>query len=241
MKSPLGLAAYKSIGIHRGDAPYDVVASEYYDERLHPTCADFRTASRFYLQRLFKLESPRGRIADVGCGRSLLTEFVLSDLVLVDESTRMLLQNGSDFQNRLANVEMESFGVEEFDWIFAILADPYNTLKAWKHIRESMKPGGRCVFVVPSITWATNFRKKHSEERNGLARFVLSDGRSVYLRSLILSASDQRDLITSVGLKLVGLQHVLAGDLPTIRSAKISEYLSAADAVLDVYRAEKTT
>jgi SAM-dependent methyltransferase len=240
VKSAIGRAVYKSTEIREREASYNVVASEYYDADLHPTCADFRAASYLYLEKLFGLESPHGRIADVGCGRSLVAEFVSADnLVLVDESQLMLQDNVAAIESRIANIEIESFGYEEFGWVFAILGDPYNTAAAWKHISEALRPGGNCIFIVPSIVWATKFREGQKDERNGLARFVTSGGRSVYLRSLIFSAAEQQAIISEAGLSFVGLCQVLTGELKAIKSAKISEHLSARDPLLDIYRAHK--
>ena len=125
MKSASGLA-YKSSGL-ANRRTYDSVAGEYYDERLHPTCADFRSASRIYLARLFDELKPTGRIADIGCGRSLVAEFQQQNLVLIDESSEMLRQNVPFLESRCINVEREPIGASEFDWIFAVLGDPYNT------------------------------------------------------------------------------------------------------------------
>src|SRR4051794_22777325 len=138
---------------------------EYYDETLHPTCADFRLASTLYLRRLFASETVEGRIADIGCGKSILLEMPLPtssnrDLVLVDESNDMLLQNDrrrGNFEIRKLDLRTSVFGTVEFDWVFAIMADPYNTLSAWSNIGRALKPLGQCIFVVPSFTWSNKF------------------------------------------------------------------------------------
>src|SRR6266851_1243674 len=112
MKSLLGRDAFKSSGILEIGS-YEDVASEYYDVRLHPTCADFRIASRSFLLKLFREQNPRGRIADVGCGHSLLSEFVTNDLVLVDASPKMLAQNSGVAEKRLVDLEKHKFAQSE--------------------------------------------------------------------------------------------------------------------------------
>lgn len=223
----------------RSVSSYDEVALEYYDATLHPTCADFRVASRIFLQRFFATENPRGRIADIGCGLSLLREFTKDDLVLVDQSAKMLLQNKGSIESRLLNIEISGFGVSEFDWVFAILADPFNSVAAWKNICLSLRNKGVCVFVVPSYCWASKFRKNTSDERDGLAHFVKGDGSSVFLPSLINSEADQTALITSVGLRVANFSQMFVRDLPKVGSYKISQFLSENDALLDIYRVEK--
>jgi SAM-dependent methyltransferase len=218
---------------------YEAVATEYYDEQLHPTCADFRSASFIYLKRLFDRCKPEGRIADVGCGRSLVAEFCHKNLVLIDESAMMLGQNQFAFEQRLLNVEQEPIGAFEFDWIFAVLGDPYNSPSAWKNIARALKPGGRCVFIVPSIAWASKFRSAVVDEKPGLARFVTSNGKVVFLRSLIFEPSQQIKMISDVELSVTSTEHVILGELPFVRSPKIHKMLAANQNLLDVYIARR--
>ncbi len=214
---------------------YEAVAPEYYDEQLHPTCADFRSASRIYLERLFDRCKPEGRIADVGCGRSLVAEFCRRDLVLIDESAMMLRQNQLAFEQRRLNIEQEPIGDFEFDWIFAVLGDPYNSRPTWKNIAGALKSGGRCVFIVPSIEWASKFRSAVVGEKPDLARFVTSKGNVVFLRSMIFELSQQIKMISDVGLAVTSTDHVRVGELPIVRSPKIHNMLKANQSLLDVY------
>jgi len=223
---------------------YSVVAAEYYDAELHPTCADFRLASKVFLERLFGKEKIVGRVADIGCGRSLLREMISPtsrfELVLVDDSDEMLAHNGPNtFEVRKTDVEAMPFGDCEFEWVFAILGDPYNISQAWKNINRALRYGGRCVFIIPSFVWAREFRKKGSHERPGFARFVMAGGAELFLPSLIYSPSQQRTLIENAGLRANAMDHVLVDDVPCVRSRKISEFLSGGDPIIDIYRAEK--
>lgn len=237
MKSVNGLA-YKSL--EASDlSTYGSVAGEYYDEDLHPTCADFRLASNIYLKRFFDELEPGGRIADIGCGRSLVASFRKQNLVLIDESREMLLQNPSMFEARLADIERDAIGTCEFDLIVAVLGDPYNTPAAWDNICRALKTGGECVFIVPSSQWAQNFRRRSMEEKVNLARFVNSKGETVFLRSLIVDPKSQVRMIEDAGLSPVSIEHVSVGELPRVRSPKILEFLSADQYLLDIYRARK--
>jgi hypothetical protein len=237
VKSVSGLA-YKSSEIPDLDG-YDLVAREYYDERLHPTCADFRAASQIYLGRLFETLRPSGRLADIGCGKSLIAKFKTDGLVLIDRSRKMLEQNSPALERRCIDVETESFGVSEFDWIFAVLGDPYNSPGTWKNVERALTLEGQCIFIVPSIDWATAFRTACEEERPNLARFLTSKGEAVYLRSLIVEPKEQRRMIEQANLSLVATEHVHVGELPYLRSPKISEFLLAHQSLLDIYRVKK--
>jgi hypothetical protein len=238
MKSLLGLAASRSSEILE-QASYEHVASEYYDERCHPTCADFREASRLFLKRIFEFERPAGLLADVGCGRSLVSEFASKNLVLIDNARAMLDLNLDHREKRRIDIVEEPFGNSEFDWIFAILADPYNEIGAWMNIAKALKPQGQGVFIVPSCCWASKFRASSKNEIAGKARFDLSSGESLFLPSTILLPAQQKALISSCGLHIDRLDHVYVGNLPEIRSAKISSVLGPDEALLDIYRVRK--
>jgi SAM-dependent methyltransferase len=218
---------------------YDDVASEYYDEQLHPTCADFRDASTAFLRDFFRSETPKGRIAEIGCGISLLSELAPDDLVLVDSSAKMLSKNQNVAEKRLLNVETSSFGEREFDWVFAILADPYNSKAAWQNIARALKHGARALFVVPSHYWASHFRSAAGGERDGFARFDRADTSSVFLASAIYPREEQVSLIRSAGLAVLECEHVPVRAINRIRSRKISEFLSDDDPILDGYYVHK--
>ena len=234
MKSLLGRAAFKSSGTLEIGS-YEDVALEYYDARLHPTCADFRAASSSFLQKLFREQNPKGRIADIGCGRSLLSEFVTDHLVLVDASPRMLAQNLGPAEKRLVDLEKHNFAQSEFDWIFAVLADPFNSEAAWANISSALSEGGRCVFIVPSYQWVSKFRSSIEEEKEGFARFVRADSSSIFLPSTVYPPRQQIALIEAVDMKLTSFQQVFARELRRINSPKISEFLAPDDALLDIY------
>ena len=217
------------------DGSYDAVALEYYDQKLHPTCADFRDATRVALTRLFNEENPKGRIGDVGCGLSLVKEFVGSNLVLIDASQKMLEKNTEVAERRMFDVEQAPFANSEFDWLFALLADPFNTRSAWENIGRSLKVGGKCYFVVPSYSWVKKFRDNSEAEREGYARFETADKSEVFLPSFVYSPVEQVSLIASVGLHVLKFEQIARSDLVEVRSSKIQDYLSADDAVLDTF------
>jgi SAM-dependent methyltransferase len=237
VKSVSGLA-YKSLETHRLHT-YDAVAREYYDERLHPTCADFRAAASLYLEKFFRERQPAGRLADVGCGISLVAELQARNLVLIDQSRVMLDQNNFGFEKRCIDVEQEPIGVAEFDWIFAILGDPYNSPPTWRNFSAALKPGGQCVFIVPSNSWAKSFRAECKDERPNYARFITSKGETVFLRSLIIEPEDQTKMIVGANLVMVAAEHVQRGELSYVRSAKVSKFLSRDQNLLDIYLSRK--
>jgi SAM-dependent methyltransferase len=238
MKSLHGLAAFKSSEILEPSS-YSAVAAEYYDAVLHPTCADFREACRLFLQQLVAEERPQGRIADIGCGLSLIAELGLLDVVLVDSSKEMLSLNSNGCEKRCIDVEAGAFGDSEFAWLFAVLADPYNSAAAWRNIRYALCDGGECVFIVPSDVWVRKFRENALNEREGFAHFVLANKSSVFLPSKVYSVEQQEHLIRDSGLTLRKFEQFFVRDLPRVSSQKVSHFLSPNDPIIDVYRSIK--
>jgi SAM-dependent methyltransferase len=230
-------------------ATYEAVAAEYYDEALHPTCADFRLACRIYLNRLLQIRSLRGKIADVGSGRSLLAEELLVDrraegveLVLLDSSRMMLAYNRDHrlpFQARVVDVEREPFGSAEFDWAFCILGDPYNTAGTWRHVGQALRPGATCILIVPSLIWAMKFRSNQPEELPNAACFVTRLGTPIYLPSFIYDAAGQAALLSQGELQVCGHSTINLREMPSVSSPKIRQYLEPDDPVLDIYEAKR--
>ncbi len=238
MQSPPGRVASKSYGTPEW-VSYQDVSAEYYDERLHPTCADFRVASHTYLTTVFGNEFPTGAVADIGCGLSLVSEFCRTGLVLVDAAPSMLKLNDDRHERRLVNIVESPFGENEFDWIFAVLGDPYNESGAWRNISTALKPQGQCVFIVPSIDWAKKFRSASKNEVDGKARFDLSSGEAIFLPSIILPISEQCDLIGGASLHVDRVEHIYVNQMAEIKSAKILNILGRDEAILDIYRVRK--
>jgi SAM-dependent methyltransferase len=164
----------------------------------------------------------------------------------VDESEAMLDWNKidqkprDDFQVCISDIEAGPFGLEEFDWIFAVLADPYNTEQAWENISRALRAGGECVFIVPSFAWRDKFRARSAEERAGHARFLTKKGLEVFLPSIILDEVHQEAIVKQSGLVLDRIDHVRIRDMPKIRSPKISNFLEADDPIVDIYRTKKS-
>ena len=215
-------------------ASYELVAQEYYDSERHPTCSNFREASLILLRK-WRVPILQSRsICEVGPGRSLVAEFVLSArgnldrLVLVDESASMLafsekwgdagatLKIGSAFSLPLPS--------NAFDLVVSCLGDPYNALSFWTEVRRVLIPGGTCLFTTPSFDWAHSFRKGGDVAAMDSADFTLLDGTHVQLPSFILSPTEQARLIQSAGLTLEQESHTFVRDL---QGLKISPKLLA--------------
>jgi hypothetical protein len=153
----------------------------------------------------------------------------------------MLAQNSGSTEKRLIDLEKQKFGLSEFDWIFAVLADPFNSTAAWTNISSALRDGGRCVFILPSDLWASKFRSRVPEEQAGFARFVRADNSSIFLPSAVYPPEQQAALIASADMKLLVFEQVFVRELAQVTSPKISKFLAPEEAILDVYCAENAS
>jgi SAM-dependent methyltransferase len=195
---------------------YEDVAAEYYDSERHPTCANFREASRLLL-RAWLVGKRNTRLCEIGAGKSVVAEifsdlgYTLEHVTLVDESPSMLsyskpwIRDGAKLE--LGSSSHLPFAASEIDLIVSCLGDPYNGAPFWQEVQRVLRNGGECMLTTPSYDWATNFRRKtHSDL--GSALFELADGTQLLLPSVILSPTDQTALVESCGLQVRKIQHV---------------------------------
>jgi SAM-dependent methyltransferase len=189
---------------------YNLIASEYYDPALHPTCANFDGLSRkFLLPRIRALPDYAVPIIDVGCGRSLVAEAIhsmrrnLQSVTLLDSSADMLNHSRRWETEGARLIVADATKTELANCSFAVLVaslgDPYNTPAFWQEAYRLLKPNGICLFTTPSPEWAHEFRK--STQRDN-AEFVLSDGSVMLVPSYIPCTNDQTAMIEAAGFSL---------------------------------------
>lgn len=226
---------------------YGAVAREYYDARVHPTCANFTEASHLLLGAFWEdiarhLQS-LGRGADfldLGCGKSVLAEELIARgqawrrLVLVDESESMLTYsrgfNGAELV--LAESAQLPLGDASIDLTTAFMGDPFNTEATWQELARVLRPGGLVLFTAPSFAWANAFRASGSGERAGSALFVVDGTKEVYLPSHVLARPDQEALMRRAGFAPVSHQGVRPAALKGRLSAKLKAGIDVAEGYL---------
>jgi SAM-dependent methyltransferase len=202
---------------------YELVAMEYYDPERHPTCANFREASRIVLRRMPSLVSGHLNICEVGPGKSLLAEVLaqtngnVASLTLVDESPSMLRYSEAwrnlGVELRVASAFVLPFTPGTFDLVVSCLGDPYNSTTFWREVYRVLRPHGKCLFTTPSWEWAKAFREDADAVSMHSSAFELADGTRVLLPSHIYSEQDQIELMRSAGLAVSVVTHVSIGDL----------------------------
>jgi SAM-dependent methyltransferase len=202
---------------------YELVAREYYDPERHPTCANFREASRTLFQRWLKTVSIRAQICEVGAGKSLLAEILseertdLQSLALVDESPSMLEYSEPwryvGVRLDLASAFALPYGSESFDIVASCLGDPYNSWSFWVEVCRVLKPNGTCLFTTPSFDWAKSFRGATDTDALHSSAFDLVDGSQVSLPSYIYPEPDEVQLMKSAKLTVSEISQVSIRDL----------------------------
>jgi SAM-dependent methyltransferase len=203
-------------GIKEG-ATYELVAHEYYDSNRHPTCANFREASRLLLRKWLLPFRKCQRLCEVGAGKSITAEIICSEnnrldgLTIVDESPAMLahsrpwVHDGASLT--IGNASRLPFSAEEIDVVVSCLGDPYNDVSFWRETRRLLRRKGVCLYTTPSYDWARKFRQETGSDPDS-AQFELRDGTQLLLPSVILPASDQIALITSCDLEVCEVEAV---------------------------------
>ncbi len=206
---------------------YEDLAEEYYDSGLHPTCANFREASRSLLiPWLRELATADTSILEVGAGYSMVSEWLAGDkrrlgrIVVTDLSWNMLhysLDHGLGAELVVCDAQQLPFSVNSFDIVVASLGDPYNTIQFWKEAKRVLKKGGHVLFTTPSFEWAQQFRNGEN-----LAEFEMSSGKVLAVPSYVLPVVAQCALIRKSGSTPIRISQVDESQLKnTPRSPKL--------------------
>lgn len=193
---------------------YDVVAREYYDPRLHPTCANFRELSLRSFQENLRIKKiydhlHSGKLLETGAGKSLVAEqlaktnFALDNLTLQDQSEEML-SHSIRWQNQINGMLISDardvpVASGEYNTVLSFLLDPYNDPNLWNEMNRVLAAGGLWIFTTPSFDWANQFRQKSSQT---LSRFVLGSGEEIDLPSYVYPVHKMINLLKKKGFKL---------------------------------------
>lgn len=226
---------------------YDRLADEYYDSVRHPTCANFRAASKILLNSQIELIEPNKKVCEVGCGMSEVAEILhdskkrVDHLFLLDESIRMLSYSFR-WANKGARLLQGNsmalpFQLKSLDAIVASLGDPYNEPKFWGELERVLKPGGAVLFTTPSYEWKTKFREDNMQD---FAEFILKNSEHVITRSWIFDEESQIQTIERAGFLVEKIDAVKANTLTeTNLSPKIIDVAKQNGDIVKIYVARK--
>lgn len=207
---------------------YEDLASEYYDEDRHPTCANFREgSSRLLCDWLRTHRVEQAWLGEVGPGKSVVAELLAADdvplgrLVLIDSSPSMLAYSKGRVSRGVRLLIGDATALplvsESVDLLVSSLGDSYNVGALWREVYRVLRPGGMSLFTTPSYDWARSFRRTENPDNMMLAEFELSDGRHVAVPSWIYPVRSQVNLIESSGLLVKDLADVAISDLKSGR------------------------
>lgn len=225
---------------------YALVGPEYYDTRLHPTCADLGEISRQALQSVFVCPEG-GRILEVGAGNPILPELMdmcghdhpSGSLMASDRHLEMLslssLQNSANpIRYLIADARHLPFSDNSLACIVSSLFDPYNDKNFGIEIERCLEPGGEAFLTTPSFDWASQYRAENAFDS---ATFTLRDGREIDLPSSILPIGQQQSEFQKCGLIVQAIALHYAVEEP--RSPKLSDVFAKGLPIVYSYRLEK--
>jgi len=228
---------------------YESVSAEYYDARRHPTCANFTEASHLLFD-IFQDEIGNhllslirsGDFLDVGCGRSVLAQELLSRnthwrrLVLADDAPGMLAHSrvfcGESVELMLATGSALPLDDASIDVATAFMGDPFNTPETWRELARVIRPGGLALLTMPSFEWANTFRSTSLGERIGAALFVVEARDEIHLPSHVMSRPEQEKMVQSTGFTPVAYRNVRTTELKGPLSAKLEASAHTAEGYL---------
>jgi SAM-dependent methyltransferase len=185
------------------NAPYDALASEYYDIR-HETSRNFDVATQEALRSL-DLAMPAGSVLDVGCGRGRCGEFLRvspDQVVQLDNSMEMLnvVPREPALLKILHDAEELPFPDGAFATVVAFLCDPYLGLNFLSEARRVLREDGLLLGTTPSYEWGVTLRRELGIDAM-TTRFVLQDGRCLSAPSAIYPANQLHEMLRQVGFR----------------------------------------
>jgi SAM-dependent methyltransferase len=180
-------------------APYDPIASEYYDDS-HKTSRNFDLTSLVALQKE-KARIPRdGLVLDVGAGRGRCTEFLDihdSRIVQLDNSLAMLNVEPREpaLLKILHNAESLPFADGTFSCVTAFLCDPFLGLSFLHEAQRVLREGGLFIGTTPSYEWGFPLRETLNI-RSSSTRFITRAHGKIIVPSTILPKDQLRQMLT---------------------------------------------
>ncbi len=224
-------ALTRPISATRSERSYDVVAREYYDPILHPTCSNFRSASIILISEFLRALPAMGRTLDLGAGRSVVPEVELqslrslSSIVLFDGSRDMLANNEPEFLARCEAIVGEPSNIplvnEGVDLIISSLGDPYNNQNVWKECARLLTKFGRLIYTTPAYEWMVRYRVEEEGAPEHISRFVDRNGAVHDLPSFVYDPRTQSDLFGKAGLLVEETKVCYADEVPGPLSPKL--------------------
>lgn len=226
---------------------YSAVAGEYYDPVRHPTCVNFREASKILIGEWLPDEFDVA--CDMGAGKSLLVELLVEQpsrrhgqVILIDSSEVMLRH--SNHWNRRRGVASAvgdalalPFADNSLSFMVCSLGDPYNLPAFWREAGRVLEPDATMIFTTPSYEWVSRFRSGDSHQT---AIFQTRHG-EVGTPSYVYPSDAQRLEYMEKGTGLMMKEHaeVQAHDLSSPLSGKLRGTVSAGHPVLLGYKLYK--
>lgn len=190
--------------------PYDVIATEYYDN-AHKTSRNFDQTTIAALQNLRSRIPPDGLILDIGAGKGRSSEFLGVDskrVIQLDISRAMLeIQPREDCLLRVVhNAEDLPFLDSQFSCITSFLCDPFLGLNFLSEVHRVLSDNGLFIATTPSFEWGDTLRPEIQLDKRS-TRFVTKKGDRVIVPSVLVTNEHLAEMLVYVGFEDL---HILA-------------------------------
>jgi SAM-dependent methyltransferase len=206
---------------------YEALAFEYYNQQRHPTCANFRYASKL-LARAWLSGAVIGDLAvEVGCGMSIAAEILVEieqfhGCLLMSDSSISMLKYSRKFVSesiRLVMADAVELPVEggSCGVIVASLGDPYNGTVFWNEMARVTAPSGCIIFTTPSFEWSSMYRNRGDYGSGAdIAEFALPGGRVIGAPSVVYDVHEQVRLVEQTArLRVEEVSSINYSQIPT--------------------------
>jgi SAM-dependent methyltransferase len=183
------------------EAPYDLIASEYYLAE-HQTSRNFDQTTAVALALVRARVPAEGLVLDVGAGRGRCCEFLRVDpsrVIQLDNSDRMLEVHPREAcaLRVLQRAESLPFLGAEFACVTAFLCDPFLGLEFLAESYRVLRRGGILIATTPAYEWGAPLRKALGISTN-TTRFITKEG-IIVVPSVIVPQLQLTDMLRRVG------------------------------------------
>ena len=241
-------AAKPSEGVTVPGAMDSDLADEFYNERAHPTVANFRSLSLTLLHRWFEDCASSGPVVEVGAGRSVFVDIGASrsrNKLCLDLSPRMLEHSTIGRQANLwcaiANANALPVRSRTVALVIASLGAPFNWRAFWLEASRVLTSNGEIWYSTPSYEWASSVRPDQAGHGESETATFQVKGETQDVPSITYPESQQISLIRSAGLEIVEIARAPVASLPVTNRAPSIILLGETTPVVTAFRCKIST
>lgn len=188
---------------------YDVIASEYYDDR-HITSRNFDEVTKIALAQKPLIHSD-GLVLECGAGRGRAKEFLgvpKERIIQLDASETMLsLQSREEcvikIQADACDIPLSS---GQFKSVVGFLVDPFLGLSFLQEAFRMLKDGGQLLLTTPTLVWGQALRSKLDIDVMETRFKIIDTEKQVRLPSILHSSEKLEEMLLVSGFSNIVIE-----------------------------------